>query len=221
MVRGSSAGGATWPRIVAIWCSCRPLICSGVVFTRNVCEPWRRVTVFSRSSQVQTSPVNVSAGAWATAGAVREAQPASGRRASGTRASLAMVFMRREVLQTRCQRMVMIFRAHAGGRRRRVWRSFPRLWTRREPRAKVWPVDDVRRAYATAGITVDQPTAYGTYYRLRCTAWGANVGNVRDRLPPGMAEAPVAGPAGLYAAGGLGGGPGPPRPPGAAPRPPP
>ena len=65
-------------------------------------------------------------------------------------------------------------------------------------------MDDVRRAYATAGITVDQPTAYGTYYRLRCTACGANVGNVGDRLLPGMAEALVAGQADLYAAGLLG-----------------
>src|SRR5207249_714291 len=66
------------------------------------------------------------------------------------------------------------------------------------------PVDDVRRAYAAAGITVDQPTAYGTYYRLRCTACGANVGNIGDRLLPGMAEALVAGQADLYAAGLLG-----------------
>ena len=65
-------------------------------------------------------------------------------------------------------------------------------------------MDDVRRAYAAAGITVDQPTAYGTYYRLRCTACGANVGNVGDRLLPGMAEALVAGQADLYAAGLLG-----------------
>src|SRR5438552_8637618 len=65
-------------------------------------------------------------------------------------------------------------------------------------------MDDVRRAYAAAGITVDQPTAYGTYYRLRCTACGANVGNIGDRLLPGMAEALVAGQADLYAAGMLG-----------------
>src|SRR5216117_4287992 len=65
-------------------------------------------------------------------------------------------------------------------------------------------MDDVRRAYAAAGITVDQPTAYGTYYRLRCTACGANVGNIGDRLLPGMAEALVAGQADLYAAGLLG-----------------
>src|SRR3989442_98055 len=102
IVRGISAGGAIWPRIVAIWCSCRPLICSGVVFTRNVSAPRRSVTVFSRSSQVQTSPVNVSPEAWA-AGPVREAQPTRGRRTSEATASRIMVFMRREVLQKRCQ----------------------------------------------------------------------------------------------------------------------
>jgi len=65
-------------------------------------------------------------------------------------------------------------------------------------------VDDVRRAYAAAGITVDQPMAYGTYYRLRCAACGTGIGNIGDRLLPGMAEQLVAGHADLYAAGLLG-----------------
>ncbi|HEV8585175.1 MAG TPA: Phenylacetic acid catabolic protein [Methylomirabilota bacterium] len=65
-------------------------------------------------------------------------------------------------------------------------------------------MDETRRAYAAVGITVDQPAAYGTYYRLRCAACGANVGNVGDRLLPGMAEALVAAQSGLYAAGLLG-----------------
>src|SRR5207247_11382144 len=65
-------------------------------------------------------------------------------------------------------------------------------------------MDDVRRAYAAAGITVDQPTAYGPSFRLRCTACCANVGNIGDRRLPGMAEALVAGQADLYAAGMLG-----------------
>jgi 1,2-phenylacetyl-CoA epoxidase catalytic subunit len=65
-------------------------------------------------------------------------------------------------------------------------------------------VDEVRKAYAQAGITLDQPAAYGTYYRLRCTACGANVGNVGDRLLPGMAATLVGDQADLYAAGLLG-----------------
>jgi len=65
-------------------------------------------------------------------------------------------------------------------------------------------VDEVRQAYAMAGITVDQPTAYGTYYRLRCSACGASVGNVGDRLLPGMAQTLVNAQADLYAAGLLG-----------------
>ncbi|PYN06238.1 MAG: hypothetical protein DME02_16735, partial [Candidatus Rokuibacteriota bacterium] len=65
-------------------------------------------------------------------------------------------------------------------------------------------MDEVRRAYAEAGITVDEPMAYGTYYRLRCAACGAGIGNVGDRLLPGMAAPLVASQADLYAAGLLG-----------------
>ncbi|HEY3100370.1 MAG TPA: Phenylacetic acid catabolic protein [Methylomirabilota bacterium] len=65
-------------------------------------------------------------------------------------------------------------------------------------------MDEVRRAYAAAGITVDEPMAYGTYYRLRCAACGAGIGNVGDRLLPGMAAPLVASQADLYAAGLLG-----------------
>jgi ring-1,2-phenylacetyl-CoA epoxidase subunit PaaA len=70
--------------------------------------------------------------------------------------------------------------------------------------SNVCAVDDVRQAYAAAGIIVDQPMAYGTYYRLRCAGCGASVGNVGDRLLPGMAETLVAAQADLYAAGLLG-----------------
>src|SRR5438093_1246189 len=84
---------------------------------RNQSAPTpRSVTVFSRSSQVHTSPVNVSAGGEAGAcavGVVWEAQPASESRASEPRASQPLVFMRREVLQTRCQRTRSIFRMYA------------------------------------------------------------------------------------------------------------
>src|SRR5215469_1000555 len=78
------------------------------------------------------------------------------------------------------------------------------LWRMPGPGAKVCAVDDVRQAYAAAGIIVDQPMAYGTYYRLRCAGCGASIGNVGDRLLPGMADALVAAQADLYAAGLLG-----------------
>jgi hypothetical protein len=48
-------------------------------------------------------------------------------------------------------------------------------------------VEEIRRAYRTVGITLDQPAAYGTYYRLLCAGCGRMVGNVGDRLLPGMA----------------------------------
>ena len=65
-------------------------------------------------------------------------------------------------------------------------------------------MEDVRRAYAMAGITVGHAIAYGTYYRLLCAACGRIVGNVGDRLLPGMAETLITGQADLYAAGLLG-----------------
>ena len=65
-------------------------------------------------------------------------------------------------------------------------------------------VDEIRAAYARVGITLDQPAAYGTYYRLLCTGCGRMVGNVGDRLLPDMAAALVDGQFDLYAAGLLG-----------------
>lgn len=65
-------------------------------------------------------------------------------------------------------------------------------------------MDEIRRAYATVGITVDQPAAYGTYYRLLCGGCGRMVGNVGDRLLPGMAAELVDAQFDLYAAGLLG-----------------
>lgn len=65
-------------------------------------------------------------------------------------------------------------------------------------------VDEIRQAYAAAGVTVDAPLAYGTYYRLRCSGCGRSLGSVGDRLLPGMAEALVLGQADLYASGWLG-----------------
>jgi hypothetical protein len=65
-------------------------------------------------------------------------------------------------------------------------------------------VDEIRRAYATVGIALDRPAAYGTYYRLACAGCGRMVGNVGDRLLPEMAAALVAQQFDLYAAGLLG-----------------
>ncbi len=51
-------------------------------------------------------------------------------------------------------------------------------------------VEEIRAAYARVGVRLDQPATYGTYYRLLCAACGRMVGNVGDRLLPGMAAAP-------------------------------
>ena len=50
-------------------------------------------------------------------------------------------------------------------------------------------LEEIRRAYAGVGITLDQPAAYGTYYRLLCAGCGRMVGNVGDKLLPDMAQA--------------------------------
>lgn len=65
-------------------------------------------------------------------------------------------------------------------------------------------VEEIRRAYARVGITLDRPATYGTYYRLLCAGCGAMVGNVGDRLLPDMAAALVDQQFDLYATGGLG-----------------
>ena len=65
-------------------------------------------------------------------------------------------------------------------------------------------LDEIRDAYASVGIVLDQPITYGTYYRLRCGRCHRMVGNVGDRLLPGMAAELVRGQADLYAAGVLG-----------------
>ena len=65
-------------------------------------------------------------------------------------------------------------------------------------------VDEIRQAYQTVGITLDHPATYGTYYRLLCAGCGRMVGNVGDRLLPGMARELVDGQFDLYAAGLLG-----------------
>lgn len=65
-------------------------------------------------------------------------------------------------------------------------------------------VEEIRRAYDRVGIRLDQPAAYGTYYRLLCAGCGRMVGNVGDRLLPGMADDLVNGQFDLYAAGLLG-----------------
>ena len=65
-------------------------------------------------------------------------------------------------------------------------------------------VAEIRQAYDTVGIRLDQPAAYGTYYRLLCGGCGRMVGNVGDRLLPGMAAELVDANFDLYAAGLLG-----------------
>jgi len=65
-------------------------------------------------------------------------------------------------------------------------------------------LEEIRRVYATVGITLDVPAAYGTYYRLLCAGCGRMVGNVGDRLLPGMAAELVAEQFDLYASGLLG-----------------
>ncbi|HEY3066712.1 MAG TPA: hypothetical protein VGL09_13020 [Methylomirabilota bacterium] len=65
-------------------------------------------------------------------------------------------------------------------------------------------VEEIRQAYDRVGITLDRPATYGTYYRLLCTACGRMLGNVGDKLLPGMASALVDEQFDLYASGLLG-----------------
>ena len=62
-------------------------------------------------------------------------------------------------------------------------------------------VEEIRSAYGAVGITLDHPATYGTYYRLLCGGCGAIVGNVGDKLLPGMAQTLVDQQFDLYAAG--------------------
>ena len=65
-------------------------------------------------------------------------------------------------------------------------------------------LEEIRAAYRRIGITLDQPAAYGTYYRLLCSGCGRMLGNVGDRLLPGMADELVDRQLDLYAEGLLG-----------------
>jgi len=65
-------------------------------------------------------------------------------------------------------------------------------------------VEEIRRAYETVGIRLDQATTYGTYYRLLCGGCGRMVGIVGDGLLPDMAREIVSEQFDLYAAGLLG-----------------
>ena len=47
-------------------------------------------------------------------------------------------------------------------------------------------LDEIREAYQAIGIQLEQPVTYGTYYRLLCAGCGKMVGNVGDKLLPGM-----------------------------------
>jgi hypothetical protein len=65
-------------------------------------------------------------------------------------------------------------------------------------------VEEIREAYAAVGITLDQPVGFGTYYRLLCAGCGRMVGQVGDKLLPGMAAELVNEQRDLYASGLLG-----------------
>lgn len=65
-------------------------------------------------------------------------------------------------------------------------------------------VEEIREAYAAVGITLDQPAAFGTYYRLLCAGCGRMLGQVGDKLLPGMAAEIVNAQRDLYASGLLG-----------------
>jgi hypothetical protein len=65
-------------------------------------------------------------------------------------------------------------------------------------------VEEIRTAYAAVGITLDHPAAFGTYYRLLCAGCGRLLGQVGDKLLPGMAAEIVDGQRDLYASGLLG-----------------
>jgi hypothetical protein len=64
--------------------------------------------------------------------------------------------------------------------------------------------EEIRQAYAAVGITLDHPAAFGTYYRLLCAACGRILGQVGDKLLPGMAAELVSQQRDLYASGLLG-----------------
>ena len=65
-------------------------------------------------------------------------------------------------------------------------------------------VEEIRAAYAAVGITLDQPATFGTYYRLLCAGCGRMLGQVGDKLLPGMAAEIVSEQRDLYALGLLG-----------------
>ncbi len=64
--------------------------------------------------------------------------------------------------------------------------------------------EEIRQAYAAVGITLDQPATFGTYYRLLCGGCGRMLGQVGDKLLPGMAAEIVGRQRDLYASGLLG-----------------
>ena len=62
-------------------------------------------------------------------------------------------------------------------------------------------LEEITEAYASAGVKVGDPIAYGTYYRLVCDGCGKMLGNVGDKLLPGMIKELVDQQFDLYAAG--------------------
>ena len=62
-------------------------------------------------------------------------------------------------------------------------------------------VEEITEAYRSAGVKIENLIAYGTYYRLVCDGCGTMLGNVGDKLLPGMIKELVDQQFDLYAAG--------------------
>jgi len=65
-------------------------------------------------------------------------------------------------------------------------------------------LNEIREVYATVGIRVAEPAAYGTYFRLRCESCDSYLGVVGDRLLPGLMATLMDAQRELYAEGLLG-----------------
>lgn len=65
-------------------------------------------------------------------------------------------------------------------------------------------LEEIRGVYASVGIRVAEPAAYGTYYRLRCEGCDGYLGVVGDRLLPGLMASLLEAQRDLYADGLLG-----------------
>jgi len=62
-------------------------------------------------------------------------------------------------------------------------------------------LEEIHQAYEPIGVRVGAPIAFGTYYRLTCEKCGKILGNVGDKLLPGMIKSLIDQEFDLYAAG--------------------